>query len=100
MSIESRREMAATLTEVERRAADAVDLLGVISNMLAGGKLGKALDAGGQGQLKVRLMAAILDVVAPPLPGAGSAYDLVTEAIADGRREATRHKLRAVAPMT
>lgn len=82
--------MAATLTEWERRGVEAVDLLGVISDMLAGGKLGKALDADGQGELKVRLMAAILDVTAPAPPGEISAYESVMAALADGRREAAR----------
>lgn len=55
----------AAATTAER--AEAIDLLRVIGAMLSDGELGFLLDESGDcgGQLRLRLMAAILDVVDP-----------------------------------
>jgi hypothetical protein len=60
----------ATTTE-QKRGEAALDLLRTIGGMLATGELGRTLDAAGDrgSLLRVELMTAILDVLAP-LPAA------------------------------
>lgn len=61
----------AAATTAER--AEAIGLLRVIGAMLSDGELGVLLDESGDrgGQLRLRLMAAILDVVSPAPPREG-----------------------------